>query len=355
MKTKLIRGESGAIGFISMGSSGTMGHMMLLTQIIKEILLLTNQKIYLFSEYPYKKYTNLRHERLVFIEIPKQRMRYSDAGAIDYKYKDILFDEIKKRNIKTVFYSTFFDIELLKLTKKEKIKSFLVSYPLRDTYTAYLFGKQYHRLFEKYIILKDIFDTPIPKSKNVIFVKPITSKQKSKEGKRILITIGGGGRPSAKIFLKLVTSAIRSISKKYAVKFTLIVGAYNKNKLSNLPNTRIKKWSKNIEKELNDSFLIISEAGFFSIYDFLSNRKPAILIPGFRTIDNQEYRAVKWELEGCGFCVLPRSQKNKLEATIEQILNNPQELERMKSNCTKLLNKINNLPDLAKTVVKLAK
>ncbi len=242
--------------------------------------------------------------------------------------------------------------------KNEGIFKILVSYPLRDTHRQIFFYKEYQKYFDSIFILEDLPIIDFPKIKNLKIVKPIINgnfKERKKSRKlRILVTCGGGGRPSSKIFLNLVLKSIKKI-KKYNKKivFTLIKGAFNNKQIKYIKNIRLIDWTKDMISYFKNSDLVISEAGFFTAYELLENKLPGILVPGYRTIDNQELRAVAWEQLGCGYFVLPSAEKAKLTSIIENLIKNEKKINLLSKNCESLLKQKMKGPDVAKEILKV--
>jgi UDP-N-acetylglucosamine:LPS N-acetylglucosamine transferase len=339
------------IGFISLGSSGTMGHFSLIKNIIKNFYS-TEHNLYIISEYDYKNYALFENTNINFITVPKQKMTYSVAGKLQYNYwKDIL-KIIASKQITHVFYSTFFDENLIKETTKLGTKSFLISYPLRDTHERIVFGKNYLNFFEKYIILKDIYNPNQYSDPKVIMAKIMAEKKNMDliRKNKVLVTIGGGGRPSSTKFLKLVLSATEKFSN---VEFIFLLGAYNKMIIPVRKNIIIVHWSNNIHEYYSKVDFVISEAGFFTVNELSHIQKPALLIPGYRTIDNQELRAVEWELNGCGAMLLRESQKTELPQKIQNMIE--MDFNTLQKNFVNILKTYDKYPlvsDVIKDLIK---
>ena len=70
-------------------------------------------------------------------------------------------------------------------------------------------------------------------------------------------------------------------------------------------NCLILKSTDNLQKFIDNSRVVISEAGYFTTHELISRSKPSILIPGERRIDNQELRAIEYDKQGFGYCFMP--------------------------------------------------
>ncbi|MEO1993143.1 MAG: glycosyltransferase [Pirellulales bacterium] len=180
---------------------------------------------------------------------------------------------------------------------------------------------------------------------NGSMVRPILNRNKKGVPKnKVLVTAGGGGQPSAEIFFNLIGKAIDKVAPDYDVDFTVLLGAYNTNDVGPFPKTKIKRWTHDMPAEYREARFVISEAGFFTVHELLEHNKPAILIPGARNIDNQELRAVTWELEGCGYCVLPDSQADTLEDKMRHMLNG--KAAEFSGRCKSLFDRAGKFPSV---------
>ncbi len=205
---------------------------------------------------------------------------------------------IKNNNISTLIFSTFYDLKILEYCKINKIKTILISYPLRDSHREAIKSRSYYKNFYSVLTLNEIYNVK-KISSNEKIVSPLRTKTKKiplKENNKfnVLVTCGGGGRPSSKLFFNKIKQMIPLIMKKHPnAKIDIIKGNY---KLDlKLYNGKIISWSAIFPELLNKSDLIISEAGYYTLVDLISLGKRAILIPGERRIDNQELRAIKFK------------------------------------------------------------
>jgi hypothetical protein len=55
------------IGFVSLNSGGTMGHMSLLTNLANKLT--SEHKCFIFSEHEYQNFSNFKNKSLEFIKI----------------------------------------------------------------------------------------------------------------------------------------------------------------------------------------------------------------------------------------------------------------------------------------------
>ena len=249
-----------------------------------------------------------------------------------------------------MIFSTFFDLDLVKRFKNGKIKTILLSYHIRDTYRLALKQNGAYSTFDRIITLygPEFNDNRMP---NEILVNPINIAYKkiiNMKKNDILVTCGGGGRPSSKMFLKKVTSSLKKliIDKNNDIKVIMIKGCSK----SKIPNKNIKSiiWTKDFGSMMSSSKLIISEAGYFTMLDLINYRKKAILIPGKRIIDNQEIRALKLQELGIGKVFFLFEKPEKLSDLIIQGLTNK---FNDRSVFQSVLDRFNKYPELGKVVL----
>jgi len=105
-------------------------------------------------------------------------------------------------------------------------------------------------------------------------------------------------------------------------------------------NIKVIKWTEKISKLLDKSDLIISEAGYFTMLDLLLTKTPAIMIPGKRGIDNQELRAVNFELLGIGKIHFPFQEKYKLKRMVSKFVEDKSFAAKYSLSREKVLEKV---------------
>lgn len=306
---------------ISLNSGGTMGHGKIITSLAN-FLSKNNKNVTILSDMPFSR--NFDVDKNVNAKNLKEaaHINYTIGGMCDYSQKNEIYNFAIENNMDCVILSTFFDLNLVKKFKDKKIKTILLNYPLRDTYRFALKQNKAYEVFDKVITLygpefKDI------KMQNERLVNPLKIAKKEINNKLkndILVTCGGGGRPSSKIFLRKVILALRKIVKENEnLKIVIIKG----NSKSKLPDNNFETviWKKDFGSLLSSSNIIISEAGYFTMLDLINYKKKAILIPGERIIDNQEIRALKLEELGIGKIFFPFENASKLTSMIRDSLN----------------------------------
>lgn len=312
------------VGFISFGTGGTMGHMSLITHLAKN---LSDEGFHctIFSEYDYETCSNVSSLSMDYIKLPPQEHTLTVGGCLKYNHVDEALKLIKESEIDVLVFSTLFDKNLVESAKKEGIKVILISYPLRDSHREAFYIRGYDKIFSGIYTLKDLFEldsNSLFLNEKVILpfkVNDFSSKEMRDEctkNVKILITCGGGGRPSSLKFLDIVSRAIEVINKSLPeVSFTIIEG--NSNLTINPPNSKIISWSTNFEKLIEEHDFVICEAGYFTLFEIMSFGKTAIVIPGARRIDNQELRAITYDKLKYGYCFFPEEEISNLVEKIK--------------------------------------
>jgi len=321
------------VGLISLNNGGTMGHMVALTSLAKELTkIFPLKKFYIISEYDYKSYSPIQGKNISYIQIPQQIHKKSGAGCMEYNSQENILNLVKENNLKILIFSTFFDPRLIKEVKKEGVKCILVNNPLRDTHNEIFKYKKFSTLFDSIYILKDF----ISDKGNGKVVSPLLrfhSLKRKRKKFTILVTCGGGGRSSAENFFELVVPALNKILAENK-NINVIISKGQSKKLDMIP-AKVVSWIKNIESELQNADLLISEAGYFTLSDCISTGTPAILIPGDRRIDNQELRALEFERKKCGFFVFHYEEELFYER-LSHLIKDQKKLKEFRKNLLSL-------------------
>jgi len=328
------------IALISLGSGGTMGHMSVLTRLAVELKKYKyNYKI--LSDHDYKQFSNQALQDTDFIKLPKQEHTKTTGGLLTYKYSEQLFKIIKKERFDAVIFSTFFDKNLVSKIRGIEVNTFLINYPLRDSHRKVMKFRHYNKYFTKIFTLQGLSNTKIVFS-NEILVSPMLKIDKSSESltfKKILISPGGGGRPSTEMFFRIMQEAINKLHKERPfVEFYAIKG--NSNFIFDENTVKMLRWSNNFLEFASTFDLVISEAGYFSVTEMLSIGKPCLLIPGERRIDNQELRALQYEELGCGKCIFPQEDPCKIVDSINELVDTKGLIQRQSENSIKVCKNI---------------
>lgn len=314
---------------ISLNSGGTMGHGKIITSLAN-FLSKNDKNVTILSDMPF--FRNFNVESKVNVQNLKEvpHINYTIGGMYDCSQKEEIFNFAIKKRIECVIFSTFFDLDLVKKFKNEKIKTILLSYPIRDTYRLALKQNRAYTSFDKVITLygPEFKDSEMKNERSVNPLKIAKKEINNIIENDILVTCGGGGRPSSKIFLRKVISALKKIIKENKnLKVTVIKG--NSKLKFSLETIKILTWTKDFQDLLSSSKVIISEAGYFTMLDLINYKKKAILIPGERIIDNQEIRALKLEEFGIGKVFFPFEKTTKLINLIKERLSKKENNEKI--------------------------
>lgn len=331
---------------ISLNSGGTMGHGKIITSLAN-FLLKNDKNVTILSDMLFSRNFNLNSEVRVKSLKQSPHINYTIGGMCHCNQSNEIYEFAKKQKVECVIFSTFFDLELVKRFKCDKIKTILLSYPIRDTYRLALKQNGAYAEFDKVITLygpefKDI------EMENERLVNPLKIAKKEINNiveNDILVTCGGGGRPSSKIFLRKVTSALKKVIDKNKNQKIIVIKGNSKQNISyDWIDTVI--WKKDFVNFLSSSRVIVSEAGYYTMLDLINYKKRAILIPGERIIDNQEIRALKLEELGLGKIFFPFEKVSKLSKMIKEELNEKDIDERKYQEVLKLFNQHEDLGEV---------
>ena len=332
---------------VSLNSGGTMGHGKIITSLAN-FLSKKNKSITILSEMPFSKNFDLDTKVNIKTIRKVPHINYTIGGMCKFVQSNKIYNFAKKEDIGCVIFSTFFDLDLVKNLKNIGIKTILLSYPIRDTYRLALKQNGAYETFDKIVTLYGPeFNDEV--MSNEILTNPLKVTYKlpiNKKNVDILITCGGGGRPSSKILFRKTISALKKIiTKRPGLKVVAIKGCSK----SNIPNKNIKTmiWAKDFSSIILSSKLVISEAGYFTMLDLINYNKKAILIPGERIIDNQEIRALRLQELKIGKVFFPFEKSKKLVNLINEGLK-----EKYGDDVFKYIQKkFNRYPELGKTIL----
>ena len=303
------------VAVVSIGAGGTGGHMRLVTGIARGLVQRGLEPIIL-AETSYDTWSDCGDGALRYIRVGTQRHRKSVAGRISFAHSSAIVSASLTEKVNCIVWSTFFDSSAVADLAREGIPSLLVTYPLRDSHRMAFRQREMHKIFARILTLADLA-MPSKRFPNELIVDPPaaiapTSRQESRD---VLVTCGGAGRPSARGFFSLAANALRDAG----VSGTVIRGSYS-GPIA-LPGMEITEWSRSFGTLLASHRIVLSEAGYFTVRELLTHRRPSILVPGQRRIDNQEMRAICYESAGCGMCVWPQDGSSHLRERIMQLLN----------------------------------
>jgi len=333
---------------ISLNSGGTMGHGKIITSLAN-FLSEKNKKVTILSDMPFIKNFDVRKEVKVKTLNKIPHTNYTIGGMCHCSQGKYIFNFAKKRNIDCVIFSTFFDLDLVKKFKDDGIKTILLSYPIRDTYRLALKQKGVYATFDRVITLygPEFRDLEMYNERLTNPLKMVCKKINSSQKNDILVTCGGGGRPSSKLFLKKTFSVLKKlVAKNKTLKITIVKGGSKSHPFHKKMNILV--WVKDFSSLISSSNIIISEAGYFTMLDLINYKKKAILIPGERVIDNQEIRALSLENKKIGEIFFPFEGIPKLYDLVNKKLKSK---DSNVSAFNKLLIQFNKYPDLSKVLL----
>lgn len=305
------------IAFISFNTGGTLGHMTLLSKISDAILDIANVTV--MSEHEYEAYSHTKDERIDWVKFTPQTHTFSNGGEISHSSRDEIAELCKERQIDLAIYSTFFDPALVQELNKQSIDSMYVTYPLRDTYTELFFLRENDELFKNTVVLEDLMNYDYPVS--VTRANPILLpyREQNISNAKILVTCGGGGRPSSIKFMDLISEYSTQISELIPESDITIVRGPN-NKGRHIENVNSIDSTDRMSDFIDEADIVVSEAGYYTVHELISRSKPSILVPGARRIDNQELRAIEYEKKGLGYAVMPEEGASRLVACTLDLL-----------------------------------
>ena len=208
------------LAFISFNTGGTLGHSTLLHKLAKSLAY--DNEIHILSDYPCQNESFMKFSNINFKTFAPSIHKKSLGGKISHNSSTEFFEYCRKEQINYVLYSTFFDPLLVRGLSEIGIKNIYLSYPLRDTHSELFSLRGYNSLFDDLIVFKDLYVNKYPES--VKRSSPIMlphSKQVNRSSK-LLLTCGGGGRPSSARFLQLMIKYIPTIKELLDAEITLI-------------------------------------------------------------------------------------------------------------------------------------
>jgi len=338
------------VALISIGTAGTMGHFTLFKRLAQalprsvcETLIISEQDYATFLK------SDSATKNIRSMQVTKQPFQRSVAGRFHHDSSDEIIRIMEAEQITHIVFSTFFDTNIINWARKKRIPCYLISYPLRDSFARLFFMRKYHQFFDAVFLLNDLLQPPPASEKNMFIVRlPLTFRPSANNRRpRLLIMCGGGGRPSAQLFLALIQEGLAALLSAFPnLTCTMITGPHHQEFRFNHPRVNIFEWSNNISTLIKKADVIISEGGYFSIHDILSQGKAGVIIPGERRTDNQELRALSYEGAGFGRCVLPEEGVERVVQEVSSLLTNPQQRTKIQQSCREYLHSLSQQPSL---------
>jgi len=300
-------GKHKNIALVSLSSAGTEGHLSVVKNLFNYF---KGRKFYpiVISECDYS--NSFPAGCFLKLEQFEERSELSLGGAIDDTYDLQLSGFLNQIRPKAVIFETFFSPSLV---KNIKYPCYYVACKLRDTHQELFFRKRFFSLFKKTYFRDEAFEVFKAKDislrrdrsfESVYYCPPILSipdeESATFKRKKITVTCGGGGLRGSSKLLLTVNEALYGMSLGAYSEITYITGSFNQSKYELLLSGKSRQYEyiKDLPKEFRKSRLVISEAGHNTVNELVATNTPALLIPGFRLLDNQELRAVKSDIFG---------------------------------------------------------
>ncbi len=202
----------------------------------------------------------------------------------------------------------------------------------------------------------------LPKAKNVVVTGTptkvrkinLTQKQKGEIKKQFkienefpIVTIFGGSQGAESINRCIIEIINKKLNKEYQIIWAVGQKNYEevRNSIKTPYNVCIVPYIYNMEEVLNLADLVVSRSGAMTITEVAKCGKPAIFIPyPFATENHQEYNAKVLANAGSAKIILDKElNSNKLNNTINEILENKEKLKQMGENAEKV--SIKNVED----------
>lgn len=202
----------------------------------------------------------------------------------------------------------------------------------------------------------------LPKAKNVVVTGTptkvrkinLTQKQKGEIKKQFkienefpIVTIFGGSQGAESINRCIIEIINKKLNKEYQIIWAVGQKNYEevRSSIKTPYNVCIVPYIYNMEEVLNLADLVVSRSGAMTITEVAKCGKPAIFIPyPFATENHQEYNAKVLANAGSAKIILDKElNSNKLNNTINEILENKEKLKQMGENAEKV--SIKNVED----------
>lgn len=341
------------VALFSFGTGGTLGHTSLISYLAAGLY--NHYDVHVLSEYDCRPYMRDSKGATSWMRIPYQHHTNSNAGAIQHVGTEAGLEFCIKNNIQHAIFSTFFDPTLIAKLDKYGIPSYLITYPLRDSHQELFFLRKFDALFKKVIILGDLYNYN-GNSAKVTTVQPVIrplANQSKKIKNSILVTCGGGGRPSSQKFFEVIDRLYQHIGSIDKDAKVTVVSGPNGPKME-FPGWQCIESTTDLISKIDQSRTVISEAGYFTTHELISRLTPGILIPGQRRIDNQELRAVRYARKVLGYSVAPEESFETLANFLRCLLFNDKEyctMQKKNSNYLAAVQKRPTAIDLLKVLM----
>ena len=162
-----------------------------------------------------------------------------------------------------------------------------------------------------------------------------------------IVAVFGGSQGAESINKCLIELINKKINKKYQIIWAVGQKNYEevRNNINIQYNACIVPYIYNMEEVLNLADLVVSRSGAMTITEVAKCGKPAIFIPyPYATENHQEYNAkVLADVDAAKIILDKELNSNKLNNTINEILENKEKLKQMGENAEKV--SIKNVED----------
>jgi glycosyltransferase involved in cell wall biosynthesis/predicted glycosyltransferase len=329
--------------FYSINGLG-LGHLSRTVTIAKEIKEI-NPKADIFFFTKSDNTYFLEKEGIPFFKAPAMGIG-EDSG--------IFIETVMKYQPDIIVYDNFFPHEGLKFAHSNGIRNVLVLRKKRKGFLENEFESygDIYTLFDSFIVAENEkgFEIQIPSKlkDRFIFTGPIirsikpSKKQNnhsiSKKEFHICATCGGGGYKETDEFLKTILETQKKARNKVKkLKFTVITGPYYKKdiKKRKIEGVVIREFEPDIIGLMESCDMIISRAGYNTVNEIMSLRKPSILVPVETKEDCQLERAKDVESKGLGWC-LDTHDKNAMSKIILDFYSKKQLSDKIEKNFKKV-------------------
>ncbi|MDD4809149.1 MAG: undecaprenyldiphospho-muramoylpentapeptide beta-N-acetylglucosaminyltransferase [Bacilli bacterium] len=185
---------------------------------------------------------------------------------------------------------------------------------------------------------KTVF-TGNPCSENALKVEPVnkTDFDLNENKKLVLIVMGSLGSSKMNAFLTKTMPLFSG--KDYEILFVTGKDTYKEISKNKFPdNVKVVPYIDNMTKIMKKTDIIVSRAGASTISEIIALRLPSILIPSPNVTNNHQYRNAETLIEN-NACVLIEEKNLESELLVQKIddlLNKPNKIKKMKSNLDKL-------------------
>ena len=346
--------KGGTVLLLSLSSLGTLGHTLLLLRLQA---CLENSGVHALTATD----SEWGKAGVVQPDFPLKPAvkRGSLGGALRTSYWQSLQKIIDDITPMAVVFSTFFCVESLQRIREAGAITVLCTYPYRDTWEEIFLCEGYEDLFDLILLLREPFEffqrtamrevigmSNLPNVRRML--PPIVQFYPTKQAKcleerkstiRILGLFGGGGTPDSCRTSTLIREALLSLATIPSVETLFLPGPYSESSsdfsITSQDRSPIISGPhvySHGQQLISDSDLVISEAGFSTVWELVRQETPAVLVPSYRNTDNQDLRAYRMHQAGVAYALIGKSQEDLVE-NVSSLACDPDQLSRMQAAC----------------------